>query len=109
MSLELGKRLRIFTNESTKKNNIPLYEWVLNEALNHELNGASVFRGLAGFGPHQHLHTSKILSISSDLPIIIEIVDSVKKIEKFLPIINTIDNLFATIEDVQMINYQKKE
>lgn len=77
--------LRIFIGESDKMDGRPLYEWLVNQAKSRGLAGATVLRGMMGFGAHSRvIHTFKIERLSEDLPIVIEIVDSQEKIEDFL-------------------------
>ena len=104
---EEGHLLRIFIGESDKHGNIPLYEWIVREARQHGLAGATVLRGVEGFGAHSRVHTAKILQLSEDLPIIIEIVDTMEKIEAFLPLIDgAIGEGLATLERVQIRFYR---
>ena len=85
---EDGYLLRIFIGESDKHGHIPLYEAIVLKARESGLAGATVLRGVMGFGRHSIMHTAKILRLSEDLPLIIEIVDSLGKIEAFLPILD---------------------
>ena len=86
---------------------MPLYEWIVKSARKQGLAGATVIRGLAGFGAHSRMHTAKILRLSEDLPIVIEIVDTIEKIEAFLPQIdNAIEEGLATIEKVWVRFYR---
>jgi len=102
-----GKLLRIFVGESDKHGGMSLYEWIVRQAREHGLAGATVLRGLEGFGARSRLHTSKVLRLSSDLPIVIEIVDTEEKIEQFLPLIdNAIPEGLATIEKVEVHFYR---
>jgi len=109
-----AKLLRIFVGESDKINLIPLYEKIVLMAREEGLAGATVFKGILGFGGRSRIHTTKILRLSEDLPLIIEIVDQNDKIEKFLPII---DDLFTrakcggliTIERAEVIKYTAGE
>ncbi len=104
---EEGHLLRIFIGESDKHGNMPLYEWIVREARGHGLAGATVLRGLEGFGAHSRVHTAKILQLSEDLPIIVEIVDTIDKIEAFLPLIDgAIGEGLATLERVQIRFYR---
>src|SRR5207237_7336398 len=82
---ENGKLLRIFIGESDKWQHQPLYEAIVLKARELGLAGATVLRGPMGFGAHSRLHTAKILRLSMDLPLVIEIVDSEEKINSFLP------------------------
>jgi PII-like signaling protein len=102
-----GRLLRIFIGENDKHAGIPLYDWIVKQAREHQLAGATVIRGLEGFGAHGHLHTAKILRQSTDLPIIIEIVDSREKIDAFLPVIDgAITDGLATLENVEVRFYR---
>lgn len=102
-----GKLLRIFIGESDRHEGMPLFEWIVRRAREEGLAGATVLRGLEGFGAHSRLHTAKILRLSSDLPIVIEIVDAEEKIEAFLPKIDdAIQEGLATIEKVEVRFYR---
>jgi len=79
--------LKIFLGESDKAGSIPVYEKIVIEAKDKGLAGSTVYKGIMGFGRTSRIHTTKILRLSEDLPIIIEIVDEVKKIEKFIPLV----------------------
>jgi PII-like signaling protein len=104
---EEGQLLRIFVGESDKHEGKPLYEWLLLEARAQGLAGATVIRAIAGFGAHSRLHTAKILRLSEDLPIVIEIVDTPEKIEAFLPTIDAaVTEGLATIEKVRIRMYR---
>ena len=102
-----GHLLRIFIGESDKHDGVPLYEWIVRQARERGLAGATVTRGIEGFGAHSRVHTAKILRLSLDLPIIIEIVDTREKIEAFLPVIDdVIDEGLATLEKVEIRFYR---
>jgi len=104
---EAGELLRIFVGESDKHEGKPLYEWLLLEARAQGLAGATVMRAIAGFGAHSRLHTAKILRLSEDLPIVIEIVDTPEKIEAFLPTIDAaVTEGLATVEQVRIRMYR---
>ncbi len=104
---EEGHLLRIFIGESDKYEGIPLYEWIVRKARENGLAGATVLRGLEGFGAHSRIHTTKILRLSEDLPIVIEIVDVLEKIEKFIPVIDdAINEGLATLERVEIRFYR---
>jgi PII-like signaling protein len=105
-----AKLLRIFVGESDRYNGKPVYEDIILKAREAGLAGATVIKGIMGFGENSIIHTSKILTLSEDLPLIIEIVDELKKIENFLPIINEIfekANIggLVTIEKAEVIKY----
>ena len=104
---EEGHLLRIFVGESDRHGGLPLYEWIVRQARERGLAGATVLRGVEGFGAHSRLHSAKILRLSEDLPIVIEIVDSKEKIEAFLPVIDgSIPEGLATLEKVQIRLYR---
>jgi PII-like signaling protein len=102
-----GKLLRIFIGENDKHGRMPLYEWIVRKARERGIAGATVLRGLEGFGAHSRLHTSKVLRLSSDLPIVIEMVDTEEKIDAFLPLIDeSIPEGLATVEKVEIRLYR---
>lgn len=104
---EEGCLLRIFVGESDKKDDVPLYVWIIRRAKEEGLAGATAWRGIEGYGAHSHIHTSRILQLSTDLPVVIEIVDTVEKIEKFLPIVDSnLQKGLATIEKVKVHLYR---
>ncbi|NOX90101.1 MAG: DUF190 domain-containing protein [Calditrichaeota bacterium] len=104
---EKGHLLRIFIGEDDKYEGKPLYEWIVLKAREHCLAGATVVRGLEGFGARSRIHTTKFLRLSEDLPIIIEIVDTLEKIEAFLPVVDSaISEGLATIEKVDIRFYR---
>jgi PII-like signaling protein len=105
---ENGVLLRIFIGESDKEpgRDRPLYEAIVRRAQEAHLAGATVLRGPMGFGRHSRVHTAKLLELSTDLPILIEIVDSEEKVDAFLP---TVDELvtegLVTLEAVRIVRY----
>src|SRR3954469_18708381 len=102
--------LRIFIGESDRWQHQPLYEAVVLKARELHLAGATVLRGPMGFGKSSRLHTAKILRLSMDLPIVIEIVDSEKKIQSFLPILEKlIGGGLVTLEKVRVLQYKGGE
>lgn len=104
---EDGYLLRIFVGESDKVGHRPLYEELVLKAREQGLAGATVLRGVMGFGKHSILHTTKILRLSEDMPMIVEIVDSLEKIEKFLPALDEmITDGLVTLEQVRVIHYR---
>ena len=104
---EEGYLLRIFIGESDKHQGKPLYEWLVLKAREAGLAGATVLRGIEGFGAHSRLHTAKILRLSEDLPIVVEIVDAREKIEGFMPTVNhAITEGLATVERVRVNFYR---
>ena len=102
--------LRIFLGESDRWEHKPLYEAIVLKARELHLAGATVLRGQMGFGKTSHLHTTKILRLSMDLPLIIEIVDSEEKINAFLPVLDTmIGGGLVTLEKVKVLHYRSGE
>ena len=107
---EHGKLLRIFVGEQETHQGKPLYQWLVEEARNQGLAGATVLRGMEGYGAHSRLHTAKVLRLSIDLPVVIEIVDTEEKIEAFLPIVDdAIPEGLATVERVEIRFYRSRE
>ena len=109
---EEGYLLRIFMGENDKMDGRPLYEWLVREAKTGGMAGATVLRGMMGFGAHSKvIHTFKIERLSEDLPVVIEIVDSKEKIEDFLAYTeNRIKRgMLVTVEKVQVRIYRGGE
>lgn len=105
-----AKLLRIFVGESDLINHIPVYEKIVLEAREAGLAGATVTKGVMGFGASSRIHTSKVLRLSEDLPLVIEIVDEQKKIEEFIPALNKLfeeanSGGMITIEKTSIIKY----
>ena len=99
--------LRIFIGESDRWEHKPLYEAIVLKARELHLAGATVLRGPLGFGKSSRLHTAKILRLSMDLPLVIEIVDSEEKINAFLPLLDPmISGGLVTLEPVKVIEYR---
>lgn len=104
---EDGRLLRIFIGENDKWSGRPLYEAIVLKARELHLAGATVLRGPMGFGAKSRLHTAKILRLSEDLPIVIEIVDSKAKIDELMPYIDeVVKEGLVTLERVQVIKYR---
>ena len=102
-----GHLLRIFVGESDRHGGVPLYEWIVQQARKRKLAGATVLRGLEGFGARSRVHRSRILTLADELPIVIEIVDSREKIEAFLPLIDAVvEEGLATLEKVEIRFYR---
>ena len=102
-----GYLLRVFLGESDQWQGRPLYEAIVLKARELHLAGATVLRGPMGFGKGSRLHTAKVLRLSEDLPMVIEIVDSKEKIDELLPHIdNMVQDGLVTLERVQVIKYR---
>ncbi len=105
-----AKLLRIFLGESDKIGAIPVYEKIVLEARKNHLAGATVYKGIMGFGGKSRIHTSKFLRLSEDMPLVIEIVDKQEKIEAFIPFVEEIFELsksggLITLERAEIIKY----
>ena len=99
--------LRIFIGESDRWNHRPLYEAIVLKARELHLAGATVLRGPMGFGKSSRLHTAKILRLSEDLPIVIEIVDTADKIETFVPVLERmVQEGLVTLERAEVLMYR---
>lgn len=110
MKLEgTGKLLRIFIGESDHWHGKPLYQAIVQRAREQGLAGATVIRGIEGFGAQSHIHTARILRLSEDLPIVIEIVDVADKIAAFLPAVDEmVEEGMLTTENVEVVAYRAK-
>ncbi len=105
-----AKLLRIFVGENDKHGHIGVHEKIVIEARQNGLAGATVYRGIMGYGSNSRIHTAKVLRLSEDMPLVIEIVDTEEKINAFIP---TVDNIFEeanaggliTIEAAEIIKY----
>src|SRR6187549_286441 len=102
--------LRIFVGESDRWKHQPLYEAIVLKAREMQMAGATVLRGAMGFGKSSRLHTAKILRLSNDLPLVIEIVDSEEKVNAFLPVLDEmIGGGLVTLERAKVIRYQHQK
>jgi PII-like signaling protein len=107
MQVSEGHLLRIFIGESDKHGGMPLYEWIVRRAKEFGFSGATVFRGIEGFGAKSRIHSAKLLDLSTDLPVVVEIIDSLEKIDAFLPTLDeAIAEGMATVENVQIRFYR---
>lgn len=102
-----GTLLRIFLGEKDRHEGEPLYDWIVRAARARGLGGATVLRGIEGFGANSHLRTAAILRLSTDLPIVVEIVDAAEKIEAFVDEVgDAIGGGMITMEKVQVRVYR---
>jgi len=106
-----GKLLRIFFGETDRITGTPLFEVIVNHAQKAGLAGATILRGIEGFGAHSRIHKASLLELSEDLPIIVEIVDTEEKIESFIPELDILIEkagcgVMMTIEKVTVRKYQ---
>ena len=104
---EEGELLRIFVGESDHFNGKPLYEEIVLKARELNFAGATVLRGIMGFGAKSRIHTTKVLRLSDDLPIVIEIVDTKEKIESLIPFLDgVVKEGLITREKIRVIKYR---
>lgn len=104
---EEGMLLRVFIGESDNHKGKPLYEQIVLKARELNLAGATVLRGIMGFGAHSRMHTAKILRLSEDLPVVIELVDTEENLNKLIPFLDeaVLEGLI-TLEKVRVIKYR---
>jgi hypothetical protein len=104
-----GKLLRIFVGESDRWHGRPLYRAIVERVRAEGLAGATVLRGIEGFGADSRLHTARLLRLSEDLPVVIEIVDSAEQIDRILPALDEmVGDGMVTLERVEVIAYRGK-
>jgi uncharacterized protein len=102
-----GKLLRVFVGESDRWQGKPLYQAIVERVRKEGLAGATVLRGIEGFGADSRLHTARILRLSADLPVVIEIVDSAEQLERILPVLDEmVGEGMVTVERVEVIAYR---
>lgn len=105
-----GKLLRIFIGEDDRWHGRPLYEAIIEEARRRGLAGATAWKGFTGFGANSRLHTTKILRLSEDLPIVVEVVDSPEKVAAFLPVLDEmVTEGLVTVERAEVILYRSSK
>jgi PII-like signaling protein len=105
-----GKLLRIFIGESDKHGRKPLYRAIVEMLRQEGMAGATVLRGIEGFGANSHLHTARILRLSEDLPIVIEVADTAERIEAIMPKIDElVTEGMVTLERVEVVSYRAQE
>lgn len=108
MKMDEGCLLRIFVGERDKHEGMPLYEWIVERARDANIAGATVLRGMAGYGAHHRIHTAKVLRLSVDLPIVVEIIDTVENIKRLMPILEgALHEGLATLERVELHSFRK--
>ena len=105
-----GKLLRLFIGESDTWHGKALYHAIVERVRQEGLAGATVLRGIEGFGADSHLHTSRILRLSEDLPVVIEIVDTPEQIDRVVPILDEmVGEGMLTLERVQIVSYRSSD
>jgi len=105
-----AKRLRIYIGESDRWNHRPMFQAIVEKAKELDMAGATVFRGLMGYGANSRIHTASIVDLSSDLPILVEVIDSEAYINKLLPFLDEMldEGGMITIDDIEVVKYGKK-
>ena len=99
--------IRIFIGENDHWQGKPLYDAIVLEAREQGMAGATVLRGIQGFGAHSRIHTTRILRLSEDLPIVVEIIDRKERIQKILPVLDTmVAEGLITLENIRVIKYR---
>jgi len=102
-----GKLLRLFIGEHDRWDGKPLYEAIVLRARSEGMAGVTVLRGIEGFGAASRVHTSRLLELSSDLPIVVELVDTEDKIERILPVFDEmVGDGMMTLESVHIVTYR---
>ncbi len=105
-----GTLVRIFIGESDTWHGRPLYQAIVETAREHGIAGATVLRGIQGYGASSRIHTAHILRLSEDLPLIVEMVDTTENVERVLPLIDEmVTEGLVTLEPVQVISYRWRE
>jgi len=105
-----GKLLRVFVGESDRHGAQPLFTAIVERARHEGLSGATVFKGIEGYGGHSVVHAARVFDLSTDLPVLIEIVDTNEKIERFIPLLDEmVHEGLITMENVQVIRYKSGE
>ena len=101
-----GLRLRIFVHEALRHEHKYLYEAIVEHAHREGMAGATVFRGIEGYGLHRHLHTSRLVDVSDNLPVVVEIIDTPTAIQRFVPTLDAlVPHGYATLVPVRIITY----
>lgn len=104
-----ARRLRIYIGEMSKYKGVPLYHAIVLKAKELGLAGATVFRGIEGFGANTRVRTARVLDLSNDLPLVVDIIDSMEYIEKLMPFLDeAVQEGLITIEDVEVNKYTPK-
>ena len=103
MDLQDGLLLRLFIGEADRKEGKPLFHWIVDEAHRRKLAGVTVLRGLEGYGAGSHIHTARVLRLSTDLPLVVEVVDEAAKVEAFMKVLDeAMPGGLITVEKVRM-------
>lgn len=107
---EKGCILRVIIGERARQQGEPLYEWIVRQAREEGLAGATAYRGMMGFGANAKIKSASILCLSEDLPVVVELIDAREVLERFLGILDPIiENGLVTMEDLQVHMYRSKK
>lgn len=110
MKLEEGLLLRAYVGESDRHDGEPMYKWLVDQAHAAKLAGATVLRGIEGYGRDGRIHTARVIRLSTDLPLVVEMVDTAAKIEAFLPVIEAaMSKGVITVEKVRVRLFAKQD
>ncbi len=105
----VAKRLRIYIGESDQYKGKPLFQAIVEKAKSLDMAGATVFRGLMGYGANSRIHTARIVDLSSDLPILVEIIDSEEYMNKLLPYLDEmVQEGLVIVDEIEVIKYGNK-
>ncbi|HBY47540.1 MAG TPA: DUF190 domain-containing protein [Thermomicrobiales bacterium] len=105
-----GKWLRVYIGESDRWQGKPLFQAIVEMLRREGVAGATVLRGIEGFGAHSRIHTARILRLSEDLPLVIDVVDSAERIERILPMLDDMVNEgLITVIDVEIVKYRHRD
>jgi PII-like signaling protein len=104
-----AKKVTIYLGEDVHRGHEPLYLAILNYLFSHRVSGATVFKGVAGFGAHHHLHTARILEMSENLPIKIEFIETVEMVEKILPeLLELSGDAIVDVQDTSILHVARQ-
>ncbi len=105
-----GKWLRVYIGETDRWHGRPLFQAIVEVLRREGIAGATVLRGIEGFGAHSRIHTARVLRLSEDLPVVIDVVDSAERIERVLPLLDEMVNEgLITITDVEIVTYRHRD
>ncbi len=105
-----GKWLRVYIGETDRWHGRPLFQAIVEVLRREGIAGATVLRGIEGFGAHSRIHTARVLRLSEDLPVVIDVVDSAERIERVLPLLGEMVNEgLITITDVEIVTYRHRD
>lgn len=105
-----GKWLRVYIGETDRWHGKPLFQAIVEMLRREGIAGATVLRGIEGFGAHSRIHTARILRLSEDLPLVIDVVDTAERIERVMPLLDEmVDEGLITVIDVDIVTYRHRD